>query len=271
MHEQPALFELADELPVPVFDPTAIADQAQKRYEATKDPSDMVAQPMDQAERLLVMHDIAGFLPSNNHELSRAFAIKDYRDTPSGTAGYLNDILLHQMKTPKAEEPGAALLSIVSEMEGYAAKARADKTALRTMEQELQDAEGTNSLVTLDKTGVATGIGQFVRRHDLILTARSGGKAELPFNPLKALPARNAYDVYTASQPSAVVQARINEVMSSVRLWQANAMIGDLIDEQSARFKFWAESISDAKRHAVARGAAHTALTRLGVTNSIHG
>lgn len=271
-HEQPSLFEMADELPIPVFDPTAIAEHAQQRYEASKDPADTAseARPMGQAERLLVVHDLLGFYPGNNHELNRAFAIKDHRGTPYGTAGYLNEILLHQMKTPKSEAPGAALLSIVSEMESYASKAKLDKTSLRTLEEEVNDSEDLSSLTSMSKTGANTGLGQFVRRHDIELVARTGNPAVLPFNPLEATAKRNGFDYYTASQPSVMVQARIEEVMSSVRLWQAKAMIEEMIDEQSARFKFWAECLSDAKRHSIARGAAHTALTRLGVTNTIH-
>ena len=271
-YEHPTLFEMAHELPVPAFDSAAVAEQAQKRYEAQRDPEDIQSEalPMDQAERLRVVHDIAGFYPTNNHELNRAFAIKDYSDTASGTAGYLNHILLHQMKTPKAEDPGAALRSVVSEMERYASKARADKTALLTFESELRDNQELSPLVSLRNASIATGIGQFVRQHDLSLVAESGGKAELPFNPLKALPVRNAYDVYSNSQPPAIVEARINEVLSNVRLWQANAIISVMIDEQTARFKFWAENISDARRHSIARGAASTALTRLGVADIVH-
>lgn len=263
-HEDLSLFEMPDQVQ---FDPTPIAAQAQARYEASRDAGDI--QPastiISPAERLHIMHDIEGFYPTNNHELTRSFAIKDFRQTPVGAAGYLNEILLHQRKTTKAEDPTAALKSVVNEMAGYASKARIDITSLRGFQQELNDHGAANNLVAIKRVGPVTGVGQFVRQHDLALLA-SKGPAALPFNPLKALTTRNAYDAYTASQPSPAVRDRIDVVLSTVRLWEAQEVVADMVEEQSKRFKFWTENLIDSKRHSAARGAAHTALTALGVT-----
>ena len=275
-YEQSPLFEIAMEVPVS-YDPTASVEEAKARYERQKMvEADTFAEPepqaVGQAERLHIVHDVAGFYPTNGDELTRAFAIKDFKETPAGVAGYLNEILLHQMKTPKAVVPAAALLSVVSEMAGYATKARADKTALLTLRQELQAARDSNSLNSLKQVGVATGLGQFVRQLDLRQVALTGDISQLPFNPLRGTGAsrRTAFDPYTASNPTPDVRRRIDHVVGSVRLWQARVIIAELVDEQSQRFDFWTENIDDARRHGAARAAAYGALTRLGLTPPTH-
>lgn len=276
-HEQPPLFEIAAEVPV-VYDPTPSAFEAQARYERQKmaEAADSLDEPqpqtVGQAERLHIMHDVAGFYPTNGDELTRAFAIKDFRETPAGVAGYLNEILHHQMKTPKAEVPAAALRSVVSEMAGYATKARADKTALQTLRQELQASRDTNVLHSLKQVGLATGIGQLVRQLDLRQVASTDDLLPLPFNPLRGTgkSTRTAFDPYTASQPTPEVRQRIDQVMGTFRLWQAREIIAELVDEQSLRFNFWTENINGARRHGAARAVAYNALQRLGITPPTH-
>lgn len=268
-YDQPPLFEMATEPPF-MIDLDVIAREAQARYERQNASAPVEPQPqaIGQAERLHIMHDVSQFYPTNGSELSLAFAIKDIKDSPAGVAGYLNEILLHQMKTPKAEVPARALLSIVSEMAGYASKARADKTALQTMREELAANRDSSPLQSLKQAGVATGLGQYVRQLDLRQVAQTGDSSKLPFNPLRGSGAskRTAFDPYTASQPTPEVRQRIDQVTGTARLWQAREIINELVDEQSQRFTFWAENINDARRHAAARAAAYSALKQLGMT-----
>lgn len=268
-HEQPPLFEMADEAPMAI-DLDVIAREAQARYERQKSSDyEPQPQPIGQAERLHVMHDVAQFYPTNGSELSLAFAIKDIKETPAGVAGYLNEILLHQMKTPNSAVPARALFSIVSEMAGYAGKARADQTALQTMQTELAASRDSSPLQSLKQAGIATGLGQYVRQHDLHQVAQMGDSSELPFNPLMGSATskkRTAFDPYTASQPAPEVRQRIDQVTGTVRLWQARDIITELVDEQSRRFTFWTENIKDAQRHGAARAVAQTALNQLGIT-----
>lgn len=243
----------------------------QQRYtqDALLDVS--TALPMEDPERLLVAHDVAGFYPTTHRELTVVTDLKDMLSTEAGGAILLGTIYGHQKKAA-TDDPAAAVRAVTREMSAYALKARADLTALLSLEEEL-DGKGTDKRRLMGKmdlpTGPMSGVGQFVREYDLNLLADPLVSEDLPFDPLKGHTRADdnradAFDRYTAAAPSPEVRQRIESVLETTSLGRARARLEPAIEGQQSRGRFWSNRLMEAQYNRDARPIAAKALDSLG-------
>lgn len=220
---------------------------------------------IDVYDRLAVVKDTAGFLPTTRGELTEAMSLLSFQEVPGGAAAHLNEILLHQKRSASVD-PQAAVRSVTNQYAGYARKARYDLTALTTLREELEESTG-NPLTSVKEAGAVTGLGQLARYKDITSLAGARDPDKFPFPPLYngADNKRNAFDPYTAAQPDPLARERIVTVARAERLWHGRALVRGAIEDQQARFSFWVDRLQEARQHGAAKPVAAVALQNLGV------
>lgn len=227
---------------------------------------EMVPEVVPPLDRLRIMQLEEGFSPSTRGELNEAYNLKAFMGTPGGTAKHLAEVARHQTKY--GADPIKTATSITRDYILYAGGARTDLTMLTTLQEELQEMSDANPLATVDRERLATGLGQLVRHKDLRELATSKDFTRFPFSPLrpynKKLP--RTYDPYVQPEPKPEVQARIDAVLSTTRVWEAKREVVSAIEEQRQRHAFWLARLQEVEKGqtGMVRTVARSALQRLG-------
>jgi hypothetical protein len=216
-------------------------------------------------ERLEDLRATAGFYATSNRELNEGFSILAFNHHPGGAAAHIAEILGHQ-QTANTADPQAAARKVTNEYAKYANKARADKTALLGLQEEVFDSVITDTRRSLHDIRAVTGLGQFIRFHDLNRLATSKDASKFPFSPLGNPKAPEAFDPYTAAQPEKLVHQRIEAIARTIPVWQSRNVIGKAVEDQEQRFAFWTKALDEIREHVPAvRPVAYAALQSLGI------
>lgn len=217
-------------------------------------------------ERLEDLHAAAGFYATSSRELNEGFSILAFAHRPGGAAKHIAEILSHQ-NSADTDDPQAAARKVTNEYAKYAHKARADKTALLGLQEEIFDPVINDARRSLYNMRAITGLGQFIRFHDLNRLATSKDVGEFPFLPLgNTAKTPDAFDPYTAAQPDKLVRQRIEVIARTIPVWQARNVIGSALEDQQSRFAFWTKALSEIREHVPAvRPVAYAALQSLGI------
>jgi hypothetical protein len=214
-------------------------------------------------DRIGLLRDTWGFMPTSAGEANRAYALLGYMDDPDGAAAYLDGILAHQQRKSASKNPETAVEKVAREIGAYARKARGDTVALAQLTQELRDSRAGGSLATLGDVRLQTGTGQLVRHVDLAGLLLHGKIGIDPFSmQTKKQPAA---DPYTVSQRSRAMNAHVEHVLQAIPVSHASGLILAAAADQAKRRAFWTEILQQARQQAVARPIAYVALQDLGV------
>jgi len=225
VHEQGELFSMPD--PVEA---------------AMAEPELMVA-----LDRLDFMNRQAGFLPTSRRELNESFSLLSFMQEPGGAAKHIAEVARHQDK--HEADPVRTTRSIILEYSHYARRARVDRTSLLTLKEELEETDGVHTLSS-PKDEIYTGLGQLVRYIDLSHLALNKRPEDFPFMPLrKYTPVATTPDSYVMTQPSEEVEARIKDVLSHTRKYEAERWVKAAVEDQTHREDFWIDRLREIKKH----------------------
>lgn len=234
-------------------------------------PSPDVAVPI--LDRLTIVQMQDGFLPTSRGELNEAYNLKTFIDRPGAAGKHIAEVLQHQRKH-QVEDPTRAGIHKTRQYASYAQRARTDKTMLLTLREELSELSSANPLSALDRSRLHTGLGQFVRFVDLRELSRTKEFTGFPFSPLRpySVDMPETYDPYVASQPDVYIDQRIEEVLAKTRVWEAVRDVDSALNDQSARFSFWANRLQEIQKYQTAgiKAVAGEVLQNLGISSPDH-
>lgn len=191
------------------------------------------------SERLESFYTQTGFYPHTNRELSLANGAISSSSRPGKFAHYLNDVLLHQMKS-SSKRPESAVDTIVKEVRGFSRSAEADRSFIREIWDDLEDAQPTDTLDIFFRddwklqSSTMRGLTDLTRRIQIshLLPSDKDKKIE-----------------------DLVNEERIETTLVGVTGLEAKRYLNDLLAEEVEREDFWNEHLRAARLHMVANHA----------------
>jgi hypothetical protein len=243
--------------------------QTSEQLDLFKQPVDNDPETIEILDRLQIMQREEGFLPTSRAELNEAFNLRTF--AVGGAAKHLAEVAQHQQKHDA--DPQAAAVSLTRLYGGYGERARTDKTALHTLQEELSDLAGTNPLSSVDLSRLHTGLGQFVRFIDLAKLATTKDMSGFGILPLRGYQKqhRDAYDPYIDTHPSTLMKDHIQTRIGSIRVWEMRQGVEAAITDQGNRLAFWRARVQEIENYQMGqvRAVAREMLGRMGVRGSV--
>jgi hypothetical protein len=194
---------------------------------------------LDRYERLDTLAQVTGFLPVEKAEQVEVMGLQSVIDTPGGAAKHLAEVIVRRKKEG-AEDPGAAARKIVRSYGEWALDAKNSVNSLAALRDTLADA---NPELLLDRVVEPSdpGVLEFLRYFDLSLLREDGEGAlwELGYDP-------QAFK-YSKDNPGILFYA--GEAASVWRVHQVRKQLPNAIDDQSGRFTFFAQRLTEVIDH----------------------
>lgn len=247
-----------------------IAEQ-QSLFEAPKPPVDqriLLPEELTALERLEVMNETQGFLPTTRDELNTATAVVAFDDIPGKTARHLNDVLQHQRKA-RTDMPEQAVRSITAEFAGFAQRARSDHQGLANLQEDIRLLDYPFASLS-EEIGDNRAVRQLVRFVDLQAYTKSAGQESPGFDVLKRAArvrglesARTIIDVYSVDELDPAVKTHIDEVLAGITVGRSRELVAKAVAEQQKRLEFWIKHLQQSRQHSLARPIAERALRDL--------
>ncbi|RTK95094.1 hypothetical protein EKI60_01410 [Candidatus Saccharibacteria bacterium] len=238
-------------------------------FDALPEPRLMEPDELTTLERMEVMRQDYGFMPTTRDELNAAIGLVGFETTPGGTARHLNEILLHQ-KRAVTNDPAQAVRSVTAEYDGFARRAQSDHQGLINLQGDVR--ELMNPRVSIgEDAGSNSALRQLVRFMDLDAYTLTKGEVWPGFDPLKKAArvrgkqgARMIVDRYSASEMDEEVETHVRDVLAATTVGQTRVLVDRAVADQARRLDFWVSKLRESRNHGIARPIADRALAHLG-------
>lgn len=196
---------------------------------------------LDRFERLEVISKNLGFLPVTKTEQVDAMGLESLSGTPGGAAKHLAEVIVKQRKEGVAD-PHAAARKIVRNYIGYMRDATASAHDLTGLREELYDAnpELAATRVVDAKTAGVLSLKRFM---DLSKLRDSRSIEAVGYDPQRV----------DYSPENGGIMAHLEMDMDSWSVRDMKLLLGAAVEDQSERFMFFAERLSEVQRHSDGR------------------
>ncbi len=205
---------------------------------------------LDRFERLDTLERIEGFMPTSQTEQVETLGLQSVIGSPGGTAKHLAEVIIHQ-KEAGVEDHGAAARKITRNYIEWALDAKTSVESLALLGHSLEEA---NPELILDRVvePSSPGILEFLRYFDLGLLRETRDIRKVGYDPQKV--------AYKKENGGIMVFAEL--AVSTWRVHQVRKRLPDAIDDQNARFIFFAQRLVEVRDHSDKRlsAVAHAGL-----------
>ncbi len=235
-------------------DEATAASRATDVYEPIGD------RPLTIPEKLTSVRENEGFYPVSKLELSSAQELIGAQEEfgPFAVVRHLQEVNWHQQKPHvKAEDPAAAVRSIVRGYGEFYGRARYDATMLQQLAVQLDELlridprQSFSDFIKQSGIPLREGPAQFVRYFDLRLIAEQGDIHAAGFDSL-AVGAEVSTDPYT-NKPTEEGLARIADRTSTITTLRARDHLGEVAEAEQSRMKYWKTVLRRADAYRLAR------------------
>lgn len=199
---------------------------------------EMGNQQIDRFQRIEVLSNIEGFLPTTKREQVEALSLQSFSSKRGGAAKHLAEIAIHQNKT-NMEDPSRTTRSVTREYATWAFDAKASFDTLQTLDEAIN--EEINPELRLNRVFKPTqeGLLSFMRWYDLSQMRLDKGFNNIGYDPQKV--------EYTNSNGG--IMFYLAEAMESWRVQQVRRKISLAQEHETQRFEFWTERLIEIEEH----------------------
>jgi len=210
-------------------------------------------------ERVMTVLERFGFAPHDQREMSDTYDLTG-KELVGGSASHLNAVFNRQKKY--MEDPDRTVRSIVSRYAEYATQASREAAFLTTLQGALKDDSyhqfaraDSVTLVSIwkEEPSVARPLLEVLWTHDVEAFANETQTK----NPLQGEGRSN----YNLSDKT--TKARLETMINGMRINELSREVAKSQAIESERYKFWIETLKQARNHTLARGIAYKALVDL--------
>lgn len=248
---------------------------------------------LDIRDRIMLLHDVAGFFPLTKLELHEAVNLVTFQDTPGKAARHLNEVLIHQQKST-SDDPKKAVQSKTSEYASFAIQAQTDGIKLGRLSTVVQEIYNPKLLLAdclrdellfngvsqddLDERILDTdGIRQLVRYIDMrrFFNSTPESKTRPPFERFPAYERtrgeavdRHVVDAFSQSNLLSALEDHILEEVESYPVGMMRHRLSEAVQDAAGREYFWVQMLQQTKAHSIAKPIAERALAHLSLNQT---
>lgn len=235
-------------------------DEATVAAHATDMREPIADRPLTIPEKLVSVRENEGFYPVSKLELSSAQELIGAEEEfgPFAVVRHLQEVKWRQQKPHiKAEDPAAAVRSIVRTYGDFYGRARYDATMLQQLAAQLEELlridpkQPFSDFIEQSGIPLREGPAQFIRYFDLRLIAEQGDIHAAGFDSL-AVAAEVSTDPYT-NKPTKEGLARIADRTGTITTLRARDCLGEVVDAEQFRMKYWKTVLRRADTYYLAR------------------
>ena len=210
-------------------------------------------------DRMEVLANDYGFLPTTREELNRAFGVIPFLDQKGKTAAHLNEILLHRRNAGESD-PAGAVRSVVSSMGVYIEDSTQHIERLQTLADELHEVNPRLTLetVVLDSVAPLLDIVQF---QDLRACVETGDPTVLEGKVQKDKSGHR--ELHTHYDPKyhddLLTELKVGQLLERTVL-EVRIDIQAALQSHTNRAAFWKARVEESRMHGAARPVANRIL-----------